>query len=138
MMHFNIRTKQWIITSIVHHLKKGDLSEFEAIASQPKTKACHPQHVFLEIVYDPSGTFILFHFMSPMEIIGLALKEDAYVAYRDGVFRQQPQHTPGWGMLLRTVKNLSRNGYITYSLPPRQQKSTNWKQFSGYPRKSTN
>ena len=100
MMSINIRAKMCMITRIVHHLKKGDLSELETIVNQPKTKACDPQHVFLEIVQDPSGTFTLFHLMR------LALKADDYVVFRDWMFRHQSQHTPRWGMLLRTVKNL--------------------------------
>ena len=106
MMSVNIRAKQWMITRIVHRLKKGDLSELETIANQPKTKACDPQHVFLEIVHDTSGTFTLFHLMCHMEIMRLALKADDYVVFRDWMFRHQSQHTPGWGMVLRTVKNL--------------------------------
>ena len=106
MMSVNIRAKQWMITAIVRHLKKGDLSELDIIANQPKTKACNPRHVFLEIVHDRSGTFSLFHFMCHMEIMRLALRGDDYVTYRDWVFRHQSQHTPGWGILLRAVKIL--------------------------------
>ena len=110
MMSVDIRAKQWMITCIVRHLKKGDLSEFEAIASQPKTKVCDPQHVFLEIVHDPSGTFTLWHFMSHMEIMRLALKGDDYVAYRNWVFRQQPQHTPACRMRFMKRQKRRWNG----------------------------
>ena len=106
MMSVNIRAKQWMITAIVYHLKKGDLSEMEIIANLLKTKASNPRHVFLETVHDPSGTFTLFHFMCHMEIMRLALRGDDYVTYSDWVFCQQSQHTPGWGILLRTVKSL--------------------------------